>query len=508
MYFTNFIKDDLHRWVRDNLHIPGMDKLYEQITRDGKANHDLDKDGFFFQAQVTRQLAESKKYDITKVEDKGITHDIDIELDGYICLQVWFGGNVVGHDLNRKVKRSNLPLVTYSHETCLDKDSKVLEHKLNQINKPTTGGGVECPVKILVAMSRTLLPLHFLPEWGRLFRDRVVIELRGGFDRTGNIRGWATLRRLSKRWDGVATGIVGALGFRYVKSFSLGAGRPSMHLGGLSNSVWHGSYLHTASQYIPLRPKVMASVMDSNIVAGYLMDTTGHEPSPEHVNGYLGEELQLGLNRVIWADVERPDLSAVPILGKYHMESLDRIIADRNLVKNSRPGRYNLYGGKINRDKTDAFDSAVVDAGNADLEIAHVEGLLHGIRIQSNKTPDCFFGDPIAIMEMLELGCACGCLGMTRTAPGNYGVWLNSFMGIPVLHRLGSGPSKPGCIYAISYKDELGVPSGLRLLGSSFHVAKACKNTYSDGRIAYVIGETAVDPRACGKIMNIRGRLR
>ena len=91
MNFTKPKKDDLCQWVRDNQHIKGMNKLYEQITRGDEVNYNDDKDGFFFQTQITRQLAESERYSITMVEDNGIGYDIDIELNGCICLQAWFG---------------------------------------------------------------------------------------------------------------------------------------------------------------------------------------------------------------------------------------------------------------------------------------------------------------------------------------------------------------------------------------------------------------------------------
>ena len=123
---------------------------------------------------------------------------------------------------------------------------------------------------------------------------------------------------------------------------------------------------------------------------GYIKDTTGQDHSPEFINSCLNDELRRAVSRVIWADVEQPDENVVPILGPCRLESLDRLITDRNLVKNSRPGLYNLYDGKIDRDKTDAFDSVVVDAGNGDLEIEHVEDLLHGIRFRSNKNTMMF----------------------------------------------------------------------------------------------------------------------
>ena len=142
------------------------------------------------------------------------------------------------------------------------------QRKLDQINKPINMSAGN-PVKILVAMSSTRLPLHYLPKWDHLLKDRVIIELRGDFDGTGNLCGVATLHRSRRLWDMVARGIVDALGFQYVESFtSLGAGWSSMRFGGLPNTMWRSSYLNTASQHIPLQPKVMASVLGSYFHGG------------------------------------------------------------------------------------------------------------------------------------------------------------------------------------------------------------------------------------------------
>lgn len=510
MHFTDSKKKALWSWVRSNRQIKGMDKLYEQITRAGKANYNRDKDGFFFQTQITRQLAESKRYKITMVEDKGPVYDIDIELDGRVCIQAWFGGNVAGYGLDQKIKKTNSPLVLYSQRTCLDKDLNVLQDKLDQINRPAlpipSGTSADLPVKILVAMSRTLLPLHFPPEWGRHLKDRVIIELRGDFDDTGNMRGLATLHRHSRQWDDVAKGIVNALGFRYVESFlSLAAGSRSTYLGGLPNNAWH-SYLHTASRSIRLQPKIMTSTINSDVIAGQVMDRTGNELSQDDIDCYLNSELWRNVSRVIWADVEQSDQDMMPASPCYP-ESIDRLIADRSLVKNNKPGLYNLYDGGINRDKTDVYDATVVDAGNGDLGIDHVECLLNGIQSRSNKTPNCFLGDPIVLWNMLDLGRRFGYTGRMVCMFNKHVVQTNSFMGIPTPLSYGTGPNKPGCIYAISYKDEWDVPSGLRLMESSVHEAEVPRSGAPNYRIAYAIGEAAVDPRACGKIINIRRRL-
>lgn len=537
MDFTNSKKDDLYQWVCNNLHIKGMDELCKQITRDGKVNYNRDKDGFFFQTQITQQLAESKRYDITMVEGKGFGHDIDIELDRHVWIQTWFGGNVVGHLLDQKIARSNSSPVLYYQRTCLDKDFDVLEHKLDQIGRSALGCDMfeptmyildeqhalwpqtvryqytmpmpsiksdDHPVKILVSMSSTRLPLHFPPEWYHHLKDGVIIELRGDFGYAGNLRGIATLHRTNKQWDVVAKDIVDALGFRYVESFnSLGTDRSSVCFGGVPTDAWQSSYLNTASQRILLQPKVMAISLKSDFVAGYFVDS-GYEASPKSVRNYINDELRHNVSRVIWADVEQSAQNISFTLDADHPESIDRIISDQNMAKNSQPGLYNPYEGKIDRNKTNAFDSTVIDVECNDLEQSHVVELLNGIKSKSNKRPDLFLGDPIALLQMIELGRSCDCLEEVVIWCDKTSVLIPLFMRIPVWNDCVRGPNKRGCIYAIKWEDELGVPTGLRMLESSFHENEMWRCGSSNDCITYVVGETAVDPRACGKIMNIR----
>ena len=292
IHFTKSQKDDLVEWVSENLGIKGMDKLYKQITRNDGVNYDSDKDGFFFQAQITRQLARSERYDITQVEDDGGDYDIDIELDGYIQLQVWFGGNRVGYDLNRQIKKHN-SLWEFSSATCLPKDLSKLQDKLDrQLNKPILDDDAYS-VKILIVMSRTLLPLHFLPEWSYLLKNGTIIELRGGFDEVGNLCGMATLHHSNKWWDETIKDIVDALGFRYVESFNtLGVGWSSMRFGGLSSMPWQSSYLNTASQHIHLQPKVMAFGLNLDVVKEEFFMDLGYGASTEGIRNFMHNELQ------------------------------------------------------------------------------------------------------------------------------------------------------------------------------------------------------------------------
>ena len=504
--FTDNIKDGLVKQVRDSLGIEGMNSLYKQITRNGKTNYNRDKDGFFFQAQITKQL-KAKGYDITRVENSGFLngskYDIDIILDDCIYIQSWFGGNVFGYKFDKVMRLDPAKPQYYSLVMDWDKDKGTLVDKLNQLNKPDLEGRVHKPIKILVVASPTRLPHMFLPEWNVLLKDKTVIELRGEFDDAKNLTGLATLHRLHTRDDGVAKGIIRALGFRYMESFNaLDAGR---RLCGLLASPWQSSYLNTASQSILLRPKCMAETVNPSIVAGWYVDSTGHEPPPTFVRGVVNDFLQYRIGQVVWADMEQHKNTDSIIYNPDNFESMDRLIANQEQARNSlQIGLYSAYNRKLDRDKTDVFDATVVDACHGHLELNHVSKLLNGIMNKSGKRPEVFCGDPAALWQLLEIGLTFGCYGEVFIPYNKMQLTLPSFAGIPTSSIFNETCHyKPGCIFAINFKDEHGVRSGLRLLGSSYSETEMRLCGAYDNFIAYVVGETAVDPRACGKIVNI-----
>jgi len=287
----------------------------------------------------------------------------------------------------------------------------------------------------------------------------------------------------------------------------MGAGRQSMRFGGLLAGAWQSSYLNTASQRIRLQPKVMAGVLGSDFVKDYFIDS-GYAPSPTFIRNYINDKFGCEISQVIWAEVEPPDQSAPLMPDADRMESVDRLIANQALARDShQPGLYNLYGGEIDRDKTAAFDATVVDVGGNDLELHHAVELLYGIMRRSKKIPDCFLGDPVALSTMTELGRACGCAGVKVIPCNGTHVQVPTFMGIPVWEDYCVWPNyKRGCIYAINREDELGARGGLRLLESSLHKDVELQCWPTNECMAYVVGETAVDPRACGKMVNIRER--
>lgn len=540
--FTNEIKDKLVAWLQEEIDkIEGIDKLYGQVTRDGLTNYNRDKDGFFLQIQIVMQL-KAQGCDIIKVEDSGYLngskYDIDIEIAGNIYIQVHFGGNVFAYEFERAMIPNPAGLQVYHPATDWGKDLAVSQAKLDQLNKfyhdgrmfepapsiphmqyplwsrtayqPTTMPSLNLAhsydsTKILIVAPRTHIPLHFLPGWNQLLHDRVIIELRGSFDNSSKLCGFATLHRAHKQHDAVSKGIIRALGLEYIESFNaLDEQGLSGKFGGLPSNRWRSSRLNTASQSILLHPKAMVSTMNVDDVAGWYMDSTGYEPSPEDVRSIINDHFRDEVSRVMWADAEQYQSADVQY-NPNHIESFDRLIASKELALSSQQGGlYNAYGGQLNRDKTDAFDATVVNVHHNQLEFDNVAELLYGIEDKSGRMPDCFFCNPMLSWQMCEIGLQANCLGEMRVPHGKTSIVTSSFMRIPIWNDLSQLVyCKQGCIYAISWKDECGMQTGLRTLGSSYHEIEMRLRNASDDYIAYVVGETVVDPRACGKIVNI-----
>ena len=511
MYFTENIKEELVTWMEPlRESIRGMDDLYKQIARDDEVNPSAD-DGLFFQAQVTRQIVESGKFDTIEVEAKGyangIKYDIDIMLDNHIYVQVWLGENAFAYELGKTIRSNSTKPRLHPVITNWNHDRSVRQKKLGQLDKPRTVLPTSTHssdiVKILVAAPRTRFSLLWLPEWDQQLADRVMMELRGSFDSRNNLSGLAALHRLHRQHDKVAKVIVDVLGFRYVESLDdASASRPSRQFGNLPINPWQYSYLHTASQSIRLWPKVMGSPFGTSVVTGMLTDLTRCKLSPAFVRGIVDDLLQDEVCRAIWTDVELLDQSTDDN-APYRLESFDGVISSQKESNSLHHWSCNVYHEAMNRDKTAAYDATVIDARGSTLELDHVYKLLDGImaKTRSKKRPDCFVGDCMALWRLLEIGRETGRYREVRVPYNNTSIVLPSFEGIPVW--LSFMYCKPGCIYAIRWKDELGIRTGLRLLASS-HSAIEAGLCNSDG--SYVIGETVVDPKACGKIVHLRER--
>ena len=513
MYFTDDIRGDLAKWVYKKRNIKGMDELYRQITTDGKVNP-CAGDGLFFQVQVAKQIEKSKMYRITEVEEKGsfssVSYDNDIVFDDHICVQVWLGENMFVYGIMKAIESSSGRPQINAMPTDWSKDRDVWRKKTYQPGKPhiESLGLVESPnlVKILVAAPRMHFPLLSLPEWRHLLKDRVVIELQADFDKTKNLRGTATLHRLSKQHDEISMGIINGLGFRYVKSFNNVDSALFSRLDGLPVGPWRTSYLHTASQRIWLRPKVMTSSINADIVDGWFIDENGYEPPPGFGQEMVANWLKDRVGSVVWASMEQQKPNACDILcNQNNFESVDKVIANQGLAKNSQNGLYNAYDDQLDRNKTDKFDATVVYANYSSLELRQIDDLLDEIWDKSGREPDYFRGDPMALLQMLAIGHAAGRCGETTVPCNDSMAIVSAFDGIPVDFGFTSSVHYAlGCIYAVSLKDDRGAQTGLRLMALSSHKITARPRSVPKYYVAFAVGEAVVDPRACGKIVHIR----
>ena len=91
-------REDILRWVRKNrTAVPNLDRLYNKIVGEGA-------DGHYVHAYYARKLHDCERYKITYIEATTVEHDVDIELDGRINIQVWHGMNTYGHILESLLK--------------------------------------------------------------------------------------------------------------------------------------------------------------------------------------------------------------------------------------------------------------------------------------------------------------------------------------------------------------------------------------------------------------------
>lgn len=86
-------RNGLLRWAKDNRDaVPNLGRLYSKMVSEGT-------DGHYVHAHYARKLHDCVRYTITDIEAATGEHDVDIQLDGRINIQVWHGMNKHGHIL-------------------------------------------------------------------------------------------------------------------------------------------------------------------------------------------------------------------------------------------------------------------------------------------------------------------------------------------------------------------------------------------------------------------------
>lgn len=84
-------RKEILRWVKENLDsIPHLDRLHSKLVAEGT-------DGHYVHAYYVYKLHNCGRYKITDIEATTDEHDVDIQLDGRINIQVWYGMNKHGH---------------------------------------------------------------------------------------------------------------------------------------------------------------------------------------------------------------------------------------------------------------------------------------------------------------------------------------------------------------------------------------------------------------------------
>ncbi|GEM_PF-4219443 len=154
-------------WLSANAsQIPGIHKLIRKLESERKAGHVV-------HAFMVKRLVEDGTFKITHVEKSTGSHDIDIELDGSINLQVWHGASSAADNMRDKDKSSPLGGV----EVDWERDEQNLLAKLRQLPEDAPG--------FLVCYDyRT--GLHILPEWRASFpENKALLELYYVRDDTG-----------------------------------------------------------------------------------------------------------------------------------------------------------------------------------------------------------------------------------------------------------------------------------------------------------------------------------
>ena len=130
------------RWVEDNMDsVPNLDRLRDKMVSEGY-------DGHYVHAYYVRMLHDSRRYKITNIEVTEGGHDIDIQLDGWINIQVWHGKNTFMYiieavlepdTLKSKAIRKHLGGSTEHIPVDDDQDEKKIRGKLAQLPDDTLG---------------------------------------------------------------------------------------------------------------------------------------------------------------------------------------------------------------------------------------------------------------------------------------------------------------------------------------------------------------------------------
>lgn len=141
----------------EHTRIPHAERMIQKLR-------DNPTDGHLWHATVARQLYEDGTYTITDLEASSGAHDVDIQLNNAINIQVWYGQNVHGHVIEKQFTESgrahnaknNYVTRLGGTHTDWDKDREAMFKKLSQLPDDKLG---------IVLLSAKFIDFHALPEW-------------------------------------------------------------------------------------------------------------------------------------------------------------------------------------------------------------------------------------------------------------------------------------------------------------------------------------------------------
>lgn len=144
-------------WFERHPRIVHADRLVQKL-RDNPTR------GHLWHTEAARALYEDGTYTITDMEASDGAHDIDIQLDGAINIQTWYGQNVHGHVISGqftesgRARNDKMGYVTPRGGTHsdFDQDHKVMLKKLSQLPGDKLG---------IVLLRPEFIDFYILPEW-------------------------------------------------------------------------------------------------------------------------------------------------------------------------------------------------------------------------------------------------------------------------------------------------------------------------------------------------------
>lgn len=162
------------KWLKANkTNIPNCERLIKLLKSDKKAGH-------IIHAEFVKRFVEGKKFKVTDVEKKN-GHDVDIELDGSINIQVWHGASVSTYNIRKNLENAKPEKILINGremmirqcgggvETNCNKDEEKINEKLKQLPDENLG--------LLICYNYSI-GINVLPEWeDNIPANKVIAEL-------------------------------------------------------------------------------------------------------------------------------------------------------------------------------------------------------------------------------------------------------------------------------------------------------------------------------------------